>query len=108
MDVFRSISHPYIVEMKEVYESKTHLYITMELMRDKELTRVIKNSGLSAIESTKIIHQILLAVKYLHDCGIVHCDLKPANIMVRNQWKINEDISIKIVDFGFSRWILPG
>ena len=48
------------------------------------------------------MHNMLQAVKYLHDSQVLHRDLKPANILV------NEDCSIKVCDFGLSRSICTG
>jgi len=45
------------------------------------------------------MHNLLVAVKYLHDSQVLHRDLKPANVL------INEDCSIKICDFGLARSI---
>jgi serine/threonine protein kinase len=53
---------------------------------------------LTETEASLIMKSILGAVCYLHDEGVIHRDLKTANILLTNQAKLD---SIKIIDFGF-------
>jgi serine/threonine protein kinase len=49
--------------------------------------------------SAVIMKNILMPVSYLHELGIVHRDLKPENILLEDNKK-NEEISLKLIDFG--------
>lgn len=75
------------------------MYLVLEIV-DSDLKKLI-NSSITFDENSLIVqtilYNILLAVKHMHNSGILHRDLKPANIL------INEDCSIKICDFGLSR-----
>lgn len=51
----------------------------------------------------KMVQQILLAVNYLHDKGVVHRDLKLENVMLSEAFAVEKDPEIKLIDFGFSR-----
>ena len=62
-----------------------------------------KNFNLTEYQVANIIYQIANGVNYLHKFGIVHRDLKPNNIMVKYNSINIENITIKIMDFGFSK-----
>jgi calcium-dependent protein kinase len=49
-----------------------------------------------------IIKQILSAVVYCHEHHIVHRDLKPENLLLESKNKIEEGITVKVIDFGTS------
>jgi len=71
----------------------------MEYMQS-DLKKLIRSTlNLEIYHIQKIMYNMLVAVKYLHDSRVLHRDLKPANIL------INEDCSIKICDFGLARSI---
>ena len=52
---------------------------------------------------------MLEAIRYLHGCGVVHRDIKPENILVETVQQGGEEkiVNIKLIDFGFSRVVLP-
>jgi mitogen-activated protein kinase 1/3 len=71
----------------------------MEYMQS-DLKKLIRSTlNLEIYHIQKIMYNMLVAVKYLHDSRVLHRDLKPANIL------INEDCSIKVCDFGLARSI---
>ena len=105
--LMRKLNHNSIVKIVEILEpddlsSFQQLYIVMEYMQS-DLKKLIRSSlYLEVFHIQKIMHNLLVAVKYLHDSSVLHRDIKPANIL------INEDCSIKICDFGLSRSIATG
>ena len=76
------IRHPYITEIRDVYEETNYIYISMECVRGGELSDYINKDYMSELEIAKIMKQLLEAVDYLHSCGIIHRDLKPENILM--------------------------
>lgn len=71
----------------------------MELVECGSLQALLKKDGnLSDTEASTIMKSVLNAVSYIHDKGIIHRDLKLANILIED---INDLSSIKIIDFGF-------
>jgi len=53
------------------------------------------------------MHQILSAIEYMQECGVIHRDLKPENILVEKSELTGKFENIKIIDFGFSKVMLP-
>uniref|UniRef100_A0A8C6X1E0 Protein kinase domain-containing protein n=1 Tax=Naja naja TaxID=35670 RepID=A0A8C6X1E0_NAJNA len=99
--VLHKIKHPNIVALDDIYESGGHLYLIMQLVSGGELfDRIVEKGFYTERDASKLIRQILDAVKYLHDMGIVHRDLKPENLLY---YSLDEDSKIMISDFGLSK-----
>uniref|UniRef100_A0AAZ3R855 Protein kinase domain-containing protein n=1 Tax=Oncorhynchus tshawytscha TaxID=74940 RepID=A0AAZ3R855_ONCTS len=99
--VLHRIKHTNIVSLKDIFESTSHLYLVMQLVSGGELfDRIVEKGFYTERDASQLIHQILDAVKYLHDMGIVHRDLKPENLLY---YSMDEDSKIMISDFGLSK-----
>ena len=93
--------------MKEIFETKEHMYIIMECIQGGELFDHIKNKEMPEKEAAFVAYQILEALQYLHISGIVHRDLKPENLLIEKDPATNMVIQTKIADFGLSKIIVP-
>ncbi|XP_061591160.1 calcium/calmodulin-dependent protein kinase IGb [Cololabis saira] len=104
--VMRRIKHDNIVGMEDFYESQTHYYLIMQLVSGGELfDRILDRGMYSEKDASRVIQQVLQAVNYLHQNGVVHRDLKPENILYYSQ---DEDSKIMISDFGLSKMAESG
>jgi len=93
-----ALSHPNIVTIYDVGEIEGFPYIAMELLDGEPLDKVAARRGqFPAEEVLKIGRQLADALRYAHDQGVVHRDVKPSNIM------LGADGSVKILDFGIAR-----
>ncbi len=92
------LSHPNIVSIYDVgCEADTH-YIVMEYVPGETLKECIKREGrLPSCMAIEYALQIAAALKHAHDNQIVHCDIKPHNIL------IHRDGTAKVTDFGIAR-----
>ena len=89
-----------IVQIYDSFLENSTAYIVMEYMEGMELAQYMKNKGqLSVEEAKEILHPILLALKDVHELGIIHRDIAPNNIFLLN------DGRVKLYDFGASRYI---
>lgn len=82
------LEHPHIVHTIEILEDPLAVYIVQELMTDGDLIDFldkVKNESLAYTEAdaASIVHQLLMAVNYIHSTGIAHRDLKLDNILVK-------------------------
>lgn len=92
-----SLSHPNIVEIYDVGEDSGNFYIVMEYIEGKTLKQLIKKRGVLTISETiDIMLQLLDALSTAHDSYIIHRDIKPQNIIVK------ESGLVKITDFGIA------
>ena len=92
-----SLSHPNIVEMYDVGEDDGKYYIVMEYVDGKTLKNLIKKrGGLTLPEVIDIMTQLTSAIACAHDSNIIHRDIKPQNVLIK------EDGLVKITDFGIA------
>eukprot|EP01083_Nonionella_stella_P218038 782230_1 len=105
IDVLKTLKHDYIIRLLAVYEDKTTLYIVMEECKGGELFgRICSRGKYTEKAAANVIKQLLSALRYMHDDnGIVHCDLKPDNILFLTK---DENSPLKVIDFGMSK-VLP-
>lgn len=93
------LDHPNIVRIYDVGEDEgNHPYIVMEIVEGEDLKSSIRRDGpLSVNQALNLTRQICAGVGHAHRAGIVHCDLKPQNILVTYEGQA------KVTDFGIAR-----
>ncbi|XP_018117793.2 hormonally up-regulated neu tumor-associated kinase [Xenopus laevis] len=98
--IHQMIKHPNIVQLYETLETENSYYMVMELCLGGDLMdRICDKKKLEERDVRRYIRQLLSAVEHLHRHGIVHRDLKIENFL------LDENSNIKIVDFGLSNTI---
>ncbi|XP_037289658.1 phosphorylase kinase gamma isoform X1 [Rhipicephalus microplus] len=104
IDVLKRVAgHPYIIELHDVFESTTFIFLVLELCRHGELFDYLTSVvALSEKKTKSIMKQLFEAVEFIHSKGIVHRDLKPENIL------LDDDLNVKVTDFGFATQLAEG
>src|SRR6266849_5326094 len=97
-----SLAHPNICTIHEVGENEGELFIVMELVEGKSLRAMCADAGLPPESLLRYGVQIASALARAHDRGIVHRDLKTANIVVTT------DGLVKVLDFGLAKQVGSG
>jgi len=91
------LMHPNIVQVYDYGESEEIAFIAMELVAGKTLhQRLLERRRYDLKQIGSIVEQLLSALEYAHQNGVIHQDIKPANILVTN------DGRIKVTDFGIA------
>src|SRR6056297_2394011 len=92
------LSHPNVVSIYDIVVDEDKIYLVMEIIEGETLKDIIKRRGkLSIAESLEFAGQIAAALSIAHGNQIVHCDIKPQNII------LTDDMEVKITDFGIAR-----
>jgi serine/threonine protein kinase len=89
--------HPNILTIHEVGEQDRRMFIVMERVSGKPLKELIPAKGMRLAEALRIAEQVADALTAAHAAGIVHGDLKPANIMVDPNGRV------KVLDFALAK-----
>ncbi|XP_011289379.1 NUAK family SNF1-like kinase 2 isoform X2 [Felis catus] len=103
IEIMSSLNHPHIIAIHEVFENSSKIVIVMEYASRGDLYDYIsERQRLSEQDARHFFRQIVSAVHYCHQNGVVHRDLKLENIL------LDANGNIKIADFGLSNLYRQG
>jgi tRNA A-37 threonylcarbamoyl transferase component Bud32 len=91
-----ALRHPNIVAIHSIHEDAQGLFLVFEKVAGQTLHERLSAGGLMPAETVDYLRQVAKALDYAHSQGVVHQDLKPANVMVSNG-------EAKVMDFGIAR-----
>jgi calcium/calmodulin-dependent protein kinase (CaM kinase) II/calcium/calmodulin-dependent protein kinase I len=96
-----------IVQFEHFYEEHPNFYIiVMEQIKGGELfDRIVSKAKYTEKEARQVSVQVLDALRFMHEKGIMHRDLKPENLMMASA---SDDTDLRLVDFGLSAKLNPG
>ena len=97
-----SLSHPNVVGIYDVGESQGRLYLAMEYVVGTTLRSLATAPDVPLARKLRWLVDIARALEVAHRAGLVHRDVKPENVMVR------EDGVVKVLDFGIARRTMAG
>src|SRR6185503_15920694 len=93
-----NLSHPNIVTVHDFGLDHGQLFIVMEYIPGKDLKTILRQRGRYSVnEAIPLIVQACAGIGYAHRAGLVHCDIKPHNMIV------TPDGRLKVTDFGIAR-----
>jgi serine/threonine protein kinase len=104
LNLLTSLQHPNIVAFHTLEYSETKRYLVMDYCEGGTLRALIDTPGpLDLSQSLQLVTDIVQALAYAHEHGVVHCDLKPENVLLtltETGWKAH------LADFGIARLLL--
>lgn len=96
-EIGKALDHPGILKIIPV-EQKSRPYIVMEFVKGQTLERLMQTVGILPLADTlKIASRLCDALEYMHHHGVIHRDMKPANVM------LCDDGTLRIMDFGIAK-----
>uniref|UniRef100_A0A7N8X4A4 Serine/threonine-protein kinase n=1 Tax=Mastacembelus armatus TaxID=205130 RepID=A0A7N8X4A4_9TELE len=102
--ILQNLHHPGIVNLERMFETPEQVFVIMEKLHGDMLEMILSSekSRLPERLTKFLVTQILVALRHLHFKNIVHCDLKPENVLLASAEPFPQ---VKLCDFGFARII---
>ncbi len=106
IETLRLCHHPNIMQLYDVYENATYLYLVLEHLSGGTLFSYFEDNKFKLPEArvAQLVSQVAAALDYMHKYGIVHRDIKCDNIVLASSVP---DAPIKVVDFGLATILGP-
>lgn len=103
VNILRMVAgHDNIIELIDVFESVTYIFLVFELCVNGELFDHLNSVvRISEKRARRVMRQVLEAVHHCHRRGVVHRDVKPENIL------LDSEMNVKLTDFGFAKLLQP-
>lgn len=96
----RRLRHDRCVRAYDVGHDSGHVYIAYEYVPGRTMRDAIRNGALTDRDAIEIAAQVLDALAHAHRAGIVHRDVKPANILLED----HDEIAVRLLDFGLAQF----
>jgi len=104
-------THSHICQLKETFFQKSRICLILEICDGGDFFDYLSKVGpLKEFQAQVVLRQLLSAINFLHQQGIIHRDVKPQNLLLknRNNSKDSKCFDIRLSDFGFSVKWSPG
>ncbi|MGW7073315.1 serine/threonine-protein kinase [Streptomyces sp. NPDC054855] len=95
------LNHPHVVTIHHIVDTGPHPWLVMELLPGRTLQDLLEQGPLPPQEAARIGRQLLSALRVAHAAGILHRDVKPANILLREETP-GTGVSVVLTDFGIA------
>jgi serine/threonine protein kinase len=94
----KKLNHPHIVKTKDIFKENATAYMVMDYIDGQTLDEIVNKTGkLSKKNALNYVSQVLSAIVYIHDKKILHLDITPSNILIKEDTQ-----NVFLVDFGSS------
>ena len=90
------VNHTNIIQIYNVHDEGDHITLVMEYFNSKTLTQFLLESYCTLVQKLDLLQQLSAGLTAAHKNDVIHCDLKPTNILVNDQGQL------KITDFGIA------
>jgi hypothetical protein len=97
--IYDNGGHPNINGLRDMYEDHKYYYLILDLVSGGEMfEHLVSQGAYSEADAARLMHEVASALAFLHGVGVVHCDLKPENLLLSTKNRL--DGTIKMIDFG--------
>lgn len=102
IEIMKVCDHNNVIRLYEIFETDNSLYIILDYLSGGPMSSKVKKNGkLAEKTALRYLLHLLKGVNHLHDKGVMHRDLKPDNVMFRNE----TSDELVIVDFGLASFV---
>lgn len=99
--ILAKLKHPQIVGFESIGTDSGVVYLEMQLVSGPDLAQLLRQNGkLKISAAVRVARQMLAGLQYAHDCGVVHRDIKPGNLLLDEHLGTR---TIRIADFGLAK-----
>jgi hypothetical protein len=96
----RRLRHPHCVRAYDVGHDASHVYIAYEYVPGRTLRESIRAGAVTDTDAVEVAAQVLDALAHAHRAGIVHRDVKPANVLLEDR----DELCVRLLDFGLAQF----
>ncbi|WP_223788816.1 serine/threonine-protein kinase [Marinicella meishanensis] len=102
IQILASLNHPNIATLYEINQTEQgQTYIAMELVEGLDMISWCQQRQCSQAQRIRLFLQLCQGIAYAHEKGIIHCDIKPSNVLVT---EVSGAPVVKVIDFGVSQF----
>ena len=102
IQILASLNHPNIATLYEINQTEQgQTYIAMELVEGLDLISWCQQKHCTQTQRIRLFLQLCQGIAYAHEKGIIHCDIKPSNVLVT---EVSGAPVVKVIDFGVSQF----
>jgi Serine/threonine protein kinase len=99
--ILRSLDHPNVLKLIDFFEESPNFFLVMELMEGGDLfDRIGEKMQYTEVGARQLALSLLRAVEHIHSHCVAHRDLKPQNLLLKNN---QNDVDVKVSDFSFAK-----
>lgn len=109
--VAAQLDHPNVVRAYDAGQVGSTCFLVMEFVDGVDLTRLVREGGpLGVAQACDYMRQAALGLQHAHERGLVHCDIKPSNLLVapidrsKGGLRVGPNAVVKLLDLGLARW----
>jgi len=95
----RTLSHEHLVPVEDLVVEDDTLAVVMQLVNGHDLRRVMNDGELDPGTAVTVLTQVACALAYIHECGVLHRDVKPENVVVTRE---GGKVWARLTDFGLA------